>query len=34
MDLGVGAMIHGAEVSRLDAMDHGAEVLDALLTWI
>ena len=26
---GVGAMHHGAEVSRLDAMDHGAEVLDA-----
>ena len=26
---GVGAMHHGIEVSRLDAMDHGVEVLDA-----
>ena len=26
---GVGAMNHGVEVSRLDAMVHGAEVLDA-----
>ena len=26
---GVDAMHHGAEVSRLDAMDHDTEVLDA-----